>query len=321
MNIEKIDLTIPQRRLMEIFAKTEVRGDYSDQCVRALLAYARELLNEHGYQSKTLNALLDGTLPRLDFGRYYHMVMCSIYDFDPNTPGTPPEQLSPREYRDSLLNCFPKIFCDLFPEPVQYIAPDQNLLITWEMWYGDLVKQELANIDDEEMRSILRIIYDYIQVCVSGWPIFHQCFMSRWTQYLLTREWPDNEDFYKGKWLEEKELREAFQKTNAYLAKENQEYSDALKERFITIADAARAVLRMAYSQDNVEKEADAWRKRITEGRVDLGDAIAGRQGRKFYSVAKVIRAFQKTNRETVTDGQIADAINAKAIPKNRLPQ
>ena len=320
MNIERLELTIPQRRLMEIFAKTEVKGDYGDQRVRALLMYVRELLSEHGHHSKNLDSMLDGTLPRLDFRRYYDAAMRAIYDCDDETGGISPEELSPQEYRESMLNCFPKMFYDLFPKPVQYVMPEFNLLVTWEMWYGDIIKQELMDIGDSELISVLQITYEYIDVCVSGWPEFHQYFLSRWTHYLLTREWPDNEALYKQRWLEEKELREAFQKANAHLAKENQEYSDALKEHFITVAEAARAVLRVVYGQDNVEKEADAWRKRIAESGIELGDAIVGRQGRKFYSVTKVIKAFQETNRETVTDVQIADAVNARAVPKDKLP-
>ena len=164
------------------------------------------------------------------------------------------------------------------------------------------------------------VVYDYIQVCISGCLISYQQFLSRWTYYLLTREWPDKEAFYKEKWSHEKELREAFQRANAHLARENQEYAEALKERFITVADAARAVLRTVYDHDNVDREADAWRKRIAESGVELGEAVTGRQRRKFYPVPKIIRAFQETNRETVTDIQIADAINARAIPKDKLP-
>ncbi len=100
----------------------------------------------------------------------------------------------------------------------------------------------------------------------------------------------------------------------------HQEYGEALNERFITVADAARTVLRTVYDHDNVDREADAWRKRIAESGVELGEAVTGRQRRKFYPVPKIIRAFQETNRETVTDIQIADAINARAIPKDKLP-
>ena len=87
---------------------------------------------------------------------------------------------------------------------------------------------------------------------------------------------------------------EAFQRANAHLARENQEYGNALKERFITVADAARAVLRTVYDHDNVDREADAWRKRIAESGVELGEAVTGRQRRKFYPVPKIIRAFQE---------------------------
>jgi len=38
----------------------------------------------------------------------------------------------------------------------------------------------------------------------------------------------DNEELYKQNQLVGKELREAFQRANARLAKENQEYGDAL---------------------------------------------------------------------------------------------
>lgn len=320
MNIEHLELTIPQRHLMEIFAKTDVKGDYGDQCVRTLLMYARELLSRQGHLSRTLDALLDGTLPQLDFARYYHIVMCKVYDCSIDTPGVSPESLPLQEYRNSLRNCFPRIFYDLFPDPVRYIAPERNLLVTWEMGYGEKVRSELENVYDDELRAVLSVVYDYIQVCISGCLISYQQFLSRWTYYLLTREWPDKEAFYKEQWSHEKELREAFQRANAHLARENQEYAEALKERFITVADAARAVLRTVYDHDNVDREADAWRKRIAESGVELGEAVTGRQRRKFYPVPKIIRAFQETNRETVTDIQIADAINARAIPKDKLP-
>ena len=188
------------------------------------------------------------------------------------------------------------------------------------MGYGEKVRSELENVYDDELRAVLSVVYDYIQVCVSGCLISYQQFLSRWTYYLLTREWPDKEAFYKEKWSHEKELREAFQRANAHLARENQEYGEALNERFITVADAARAVLRTVYDHDNVDREADAWRKRVAESGVELGEAVTGRQRRKFYPVPKIIRAFQETNRETVTDIQIADAINARAIPKDKLP-
>lgn len=51
MNIEHLELTIPQRHLMEIFAKTDVKGDYGDQCVRTLLMYVRELLSRQRHHS------------------------------------------------------------------------------------------------------------------------------------------------------------------------------------------------------------------------------------------------------------------------------
>ena len=154
MNIEHLELTIPQRHLMEIFAKTDVKGDYGDQCVRALLTYVRELLSRQGHHSRTLDALLDGTLPRLDFGRYYHIVMCNVYDCSIDTPGVSPESLPLQEYRNSLRNCFPRIFYDLFPDPVRYIAPERNLLVTWEMGYGEKVRSELENVYDDEMRDV-----------------------------------------------------------------------------------------------------------------------------------------------------------------------
>lgn len=197
MNIEHLELTIPQRHLMEIFAKTDVKGDYGDQCVRTLLMYVRELLSRQGHLSRTLDALLDGTLPQLDFARYYHIVMCKVYDCSIDTPGVSPESLPLQEYRNSLRNCFPRIFYDLFPDPVRYIAPERNLLVTWEMGYGEKVRSELENIYDDELRAVLSVVYDYIQVCISGCLISYQQFLSCWTYYLLTREWPDKEAFYK----------------------------------------------------------------------------------------------------------------------------
>lgn len=320
MKIETIELTVPQRRLMEIFANTQVKGDYGDQCVRALLEYMREQLQESNYSSPTLNAMLDGTLPVLNFSRYFDMVMCEVYNCDTETAGgIPPEELPMADYRDALLNCFPKIFYDMFSEPVKDIDPRQNLLITWIMWYGDKIKRELENIYGDELKSMLSIIYEYIWVCSSGWPEFHQHFLSRWTHYLLTHEWPDKETFFHQKWQTEKRLREAFQITNTHLAAENQILRDSQEERYITVMDAARAVLRVLYGQDNVDKEADALRKRISRNNPDMPIAFTGKQGRTFYSVETLISCFQAEKSIGLTAGQIATAIRADGLPKGTI--
>ena len=44
MQIETIELTVPQRRLMEIFAKNLDNGNFGDKRIRFLLEYLRELL-------------------------------------------------------------------------------------------------------------------------------------------------------------------------------------------------------------------------------------------------------------------------------------
>ena len=44
MKIETIELSVPQRRLMEIFAKDLNEGDFGDKRIRLLLEYLRELL-------------------------------------------------------------------------------------------------------------------------------------------------------------------------------------------------------------------------------------------------------------------------------------
>ena len=67
------------------------------------------------------------------------------------------------------------------------------------MGYGEKVRSELENVYDDELRAVLSVVYDYIQVCISGCLISYQQFLSRWTYYLLTREWPDKEAFYKEK--------------------------------------------------------------------------------------------------------------------------
>ena len=320
MNIQQLDLTIPQRHLMEIFANANSTFSYGDECVRALLTYVQSLLVGTSYSSPTLDRMLAGTLPHINFEQCIHAALRSGSDCNSDEGGVPLSEISVEDYREILRNCYPMMITDLFPEPVSSIDPSKNLLVAWELGYGDKIREELWIIGNDEFRAILSLIYEYIMVCASGCPTFYQIFLAHWTHYLLTREWPDNEELYKRKWQEEKELREAYQKINAHLVKENQEYGDALKERFITIADAARAVLRVVYGQDRVEREADAWRKRIAESGVELGEAIAGRQGRKFYSASKVIKAFQETNREAVTDGQIADAVNARGVPKDKLP-
>ncbi len=318
MIIDKLSLTIPQRHLMEIFAETHNIGPYGDQCARALLTYLQSLLAEAGYSSPTLDRMLAGTLPPLNFDRFFNQVMCSVYDCD-REYWLSPSVIPLQEYQDALLNCFPKVFHDLFPQPTESIDPAKNLLVTWEMWYGDKIVEELDNVKDDDLRGILSLINRYIRVCAAGWPAFHQFFLSWWTHYLLTREWPDDGEIFKAKWQAEEEFRKSCQKTLSLTLQENQQLKSAMEGHYITVMEAARAVLRSLYGQDKVEKETDAWRKRVMACGEDLGVPIEGRQGRKYYPVENVIAAFQTTNRESITDEDIADAIHAKSLAKARL--
>ncbi len=319
MNIQQLDLTIPQRHLMEIFANADPISTYGDECVRSLLTYVQSLLTEIHYSSPTLDRMLAGTLPHIDFERRIMVALCEAYDCSIDECGVSLSEITQDDYRGMLQNCYPKIIDDLFPEPVKSIDPTQNLLVTWEMGYGLKIREELWNIENEEFRAILSLIYEYIMVCSSGWPVLYQSFLADWTKYLLTREWPDNEAELRAKLQEEKELRMSYQKSNIILMKKNQEYEDAKDGSFITVMEAARAVLEKIYGRDSIDKEADAWRKRVTDGKFDLGTPIEGRQGRKFYPVGNIISAFQATNQEMITDEDIAHAIDSRSISKARL--
>ena len=81
MKIETIELSVPQRRLMEIFAKDLNEGDFGDKRIRLLLEYLRELLADEKMPSDTLCRMLDGTLPDLDFYKFYTAHMCNIVDY------------------------------------------------------------------------------------------------------------------------------------------------------------------------------------------------------------------------------------------------
>lgn len=322
MKIATIELTVPQRRLMEIFAETEVHGEYGDSRARVLLTYLRERLKEAKIPSPMLDALLDGTLPPLDFSRFFDMVMREVYSCSPGEgAGMSPFELSPGEYRDALLNCFPKIIHDLFPEPVATIDPAWNLLVTWTMWYGDKIRDELLNVTDDELISLLGLIYEYLWACTENHPAYHRYFLSHWTRYLLTREWPDKEEELRELWEKEKTLRVSFQNVNAHLVAENTELRNSDKERFITVMDAARAVLRVVYGQDNVDAEADALKKRIVRNNPQLTAAFPGQQGRIFFPVETLIPLFQADRKIGLTEGQIADSIRAKGLPEDKLPQ
>ena len=133
MKIETIELTVPQRRLMEIFAKLDGNGDFDDKRVRRLLEYMRELLNQEKVQSKTLGEMLDGTLPPIDFYGYYDATMRDLYECDSDCYSPAPDELSEADYQDSLIQCFPKIILELLPKPEKWIDPAKNLILTWEM--------------------------------------------------------------------------------------------------------------------------------------------------------------------------------------------
>ena len=164
MNIEKLDLSIPQRRLMDIFANADTTFTYGDECVRALLTYVQSLLAGTSYSSPTLDRMLAGTLPHINFEQCIHAALRSALDCDSDKGGAPLSKISVEDYREILRNCFPKMITDLFPEPVSNIDPSKNLLVTWELEYGDKIREELWIIGNEEFRAILSLIYEYIMV-------------------------------------------------------------------------------------------------------------------------------------------------------------
>ena len=143
-------------------------------------------------------------------------------------------------------------------------------------------------------------------------------FLAQWTNYLLTREWSDKEAFYKQKWHSEKALRESYQQVNEHLVKENLELKEAIQERFITIMDAARAVMAKLYHKDDVEVPADNLRKLITRHNSSLAADFTGKQNRSYFAVEKLIPLF-KAEDIALTDGEITDAIINKARTREEL--
>ncbi len=327
MNIQQLDLTIPQRHLMEIFADEKYHDNYGNKRIHALLTYMRSLLAESGYASPSLDMLLDGQASPLDFESFYiktvrHEVARIRDGKDWEEHAVPPQELSLQKYKKALGRFFPRIFLDLFPKPVKTVNPSTNLLAAWEMGYGQKIRwDELTNVKNDDLKAIMLIIYNYIWVCVNRFPSFYQMFLSSWTHYLLTHEWPDNEAFFKEKWLQEEGFRKSCQQTLEYALEENRRLQNALGGRYITVMEAARAVLEKIYGRDSIDKEADAWRKRVTDGKFDLGTPIEGRQGRKFYPVENIISAFQATNQEMITDEDIAHAIDSRSRLKTKLKQ
>ena len=311
---EQLDLTIPQVRLMHIFVYIEHGYDYDDHRAKALLTYLQELVREDGIDTPMLDALLGGTLPPLNFSRYFSEVMrevnqCESADYSPT-----PNEIPLGEYRDALQNCFPALFPALFPEPVWQIDPARNLLVSWAMGYDRKIQDELWNASDDTCQ-IATVIYAYIDTCIENWPFLHQSFLSHWNHYLLTRKWPD-----KSEELErERNLRQSFQEINAHLAAENQAHRLAQDEHLITIIDAARAVLRVEFGQDDVEKLADALKKRIIRGNPALAPALIGKQNREYFSVNTLIPLFQDDDRIHLTNGAIHDAIRARSVPRSKL--
>ena len=130
MKIETIELSVPQRRLMEIFAKDLNEGDFGDKRIRLLLEYLRELLADEKMPSNTLCRMLDGTLLDLDFYKFYTAHMCNIYDCDYDSYAPTPDELSAEDYLDSLKNCFPQVFTGLLEKPRQFISASENLILT-----------------------------------------------------------------------------------------------------------------------------------------------------------------------------------------------
>lgn len=311
---DHLDLTVPQMRLMHIFDTVESKGDFDDRRARAMLDYLRELANESATATPTLDAFLTGTLPPLDFYWYYDAVLREAHQADCSGPA--PDQVSLGEYHDALLNCFPRIFLELFPTPEKTVDPARNLLVTWEMGYGWKIREELWHAPSE-VREISKIIFDYIETCVNGFPFQYQNFLTRWTHYLLTREWPDNAEELD----RERRLRLSYQEVNAHLAAENQAYREASQDHFITIIDAARAVLRLEFGQDDIEAQAEALKKRIMRCNPGLTSVFSGKLRRKYFAVGRVIDAFKRDKTINLTNNAIHDAIRAKAMQRCDLEE
>ena len=319
MKIETIELSIPQRRLMEIFAKNLDNRNFGDKRIRFLLEYLRELLAEEKIPSDTLCRMLDGTLPDLNFYKFYTAHMRNVYDcdYDDDCYIPTPDELSTEDYLDSLKNCFPQVFMGLLETPRQFIKASENLILTWEMWYGNRIRDEIYTAS-EETRQVAYIVYDYISVRSNACPVMMEIFLARWTNYLLTREWPDKEALFKQKWHSEKALRESYQLVNQHLVNENAELKKAIKPRYITIKDAARAVMAKLYHKDDVEAPADNLRKLITRHHSNLVADFTGKQNRSYFAVGKLIPLFKAEN-IALTDGEIADAIINKARTREEL--
>jgi hypothetical protein len=311
MKISTIELSVPQRRLMEIFSQHEDGGDFVDGRIRNLLEYLRELLKNENTPAKTLDEMLNGALPPIDFYGYYDATMRNLYGSDPDCYAQMPDELSEAEYLASLRNCFPKIFLALLSKPVKWVDPKGNLILTWAMGYDRYVCDEVWYAS-EDTRMIFRIISDYIEVRANPWPSMMEYFLADWTKYLLTREWPDNTEELKY----ERRLRLSFQEVNAHLSAENQAFREASQDHFITIIDAARAVLRVEFGQDDIEVQAEALKKRIMRSNPDLKPIFSGKLRRRYFPVGRVIAAFQGDEKIKLTNNAIHDAIRAKAVPR-----
>lgn len=316
MKISTIELSVPQRRLMEIFSQHEDGGDFGDGRIRNLLKYLRELLKKEKVPAKTLDDMLDGLLPPIDFYGYYDATMRNLYGSEPDCYAPMPDELPEAEYLASLRNCFPKVFLELLSKPVKWVDPKGNLILTWALGYDRYICDEVWYAS-EDTRMIFRIISDYIEIRANPWPSMMEYFLADWTKYLLTREWPDNIEELKY----ERRLRLSFQEVNAHLAAENQAFREASQDHFITIIDAARAVLRLEFEQDDIEAQAEALKKRIMRCNPGLTPVFSGKLRRKYFAVGRVIDAFKRDKTIKLTNSAIHDAIRAKAAPRSELEE
>ena len=91
--------------------------------------------------------------------------MRNVYDcdYDDDCYIPTPDELSTEDYLDSLKNCFPQVFMGLLETPRQFIKASENLILTWEMWYGNRIRDEIYTAS-EETRQVAYIVY-VTQVC------------------------------------------------------------------------------------------------------------------------------------------------------------
>ncbi|MFA6717114.1 MAG: hypothetical protein WCS27_17180 [Victivallaceae bacterium] len=289
---------------------------YDDTLCRKLLKYLQDLLHEKKFKTPQLDMLLAGKYPTLNVEKIINDELNIAHDYE-GYYFTPLEDFSCEQYEDILHNLFPPVFSEYFPYGTKSLESDENILLTWHLYAERKVREELWYAPDE-LRPFCCLIYDYINAKISEDCIIMEHFLRNYNHFILSHKWRETEQLQL-KLKEESLLREQFQSINAHLAKENEQYQNALKTRYITLKDAARAVLRIKYHKDDVESKADAVIKRLKRRYPKLPIPLngSGKQGRQYYPVNSLIPLFQSVIK--LPEADISCAIRTVGIPRDQL--